>query len=159
MKIHIEFANVVDLPKCNISVNDRLLYRGEVQTINEFDVDLADGHCCLSIEHWDKNPGDTVVEAGKIVRDRSFELKTIAIDDYDLEELIWQSEFRATDGAVYRSCLFFGPNGTWVLDFTNPILHWILETRHKLNDNDPAWEEDYHYYTEACRILKQISIK
>lgn len=159
MKLYLEFDHIVDDPMCNIVVNDQQLYSGAVQPIYDFELDVVDGDISLCIEHWDKRPEDTVVENGKIVCDRSFELKQIKVDNYDLEELIWQSEFRAADGAVYKSCLFFGPNGCFVLNFTKPVLGWILKTRHTLNNNDPTWEQDYHYYIQACKILTQISIK
>lgn len=159
MKLYIEFENIIDSPMCEIRVNQHSLYKGHVFPSYNFELDIADKDVTLYIEHWDKKPTDTVVEQGKIVRDRSFTLKKLEIDDYDLEELVWQSEFHATDGAVYKSCLFFGPNGTFVLKFINPVLYWMLKTRHELHNNDPTWEQDYNYYTAACKLLNQISNK
>lgn len=156
MKLYLEFENIIDQPMCQISVNDQLLYRGAVNPSYEFDLNHDSTAVQLCISHWDKKPQDTVVENQIIVRDRSFEIKKILIDQLDLEELIWQSEFRADDGNTYKSCLFFGPNGTFVLDFDYPVLPWILKTRHNINNNDPHWEQDYNYYTHACKILKQI---
>jgi len=144
---------------CRVYVNDHRLYSGPVIDECTADIDVAPGIACLVIEHWDKQPQDTVVENGVIVRDRSFELDSIKIDGYSLEELKWHSEFQAHDGVVYPSCLFFGPNGKFVLNFETPVLRWILQTKHEKNNDDPHWEEDYNYYTEACRLLKQISSK
>lgn len=156
MKLHLKFQNQVDSPLCAIAINGVELYRGEVGDSYDFDVELVDGDVQLTIEHWGKRPEDTVVDNGTIVRDRSFELKQITIDNYDLEELVWRSEFQAVDGNVYPSCLFFGPNGSYVLNFYTPVLHWILKTRHETNQSDPHWEEDYNYYTKACKLLTQI---
>jgi hypothetical protein len=138
-------------------MNEQELYRGVTPAdfLNEFE--QSDSDCILVVEHIDKHPSDTIVEDGKIIRDRSFELEQITIDGYNLEELKWASEFRSKDGAVYTSCLFFGPNGEFILKFNNPVLRWILKTRHDKNNNDPHWEEDYNYYQQACKILQQIS--
>jgi hypothetical protein len=138
-------------------MNDQELYRGVAPAdfLNDFEQPESD--CVLVIAHVDKQSSDTIVKDGIIIRDRSFELDQITIDGYDLEELKWTSEFRAQDGAVYASCLFFGPNGEFVLKFSNPVLPWILKTRHEKNNNDPHWEEDYTYYQQACKTLQQIS--
>ena len=132
------------------------LYSGIVLPSFEYNHSFVEGQYQLIIEHWDKLPTDTIVKDGKIIRDRSFELDKIVIDGYDLEELIWASKFLAEDGQIYPSCLFFGPNGQFKLDFYNPVLYWILKTRHEKNNNDPNWEEDYNYYQQACKILTQI---
>lgn len=156
MKLQLKFKNIVDSPHCVIRMNEQELYRGVTPAnfLNEFE--QLESDCVLVIEHIDKLPSDTIVEDGKIIRDRSFELDQIIIDEYNLEELKWASEFRASDGAVYTSCLFFGPNGEFVLKFNNPVLRWILKTRHEKNNNDLHWEEDYNYYQQACKILQQI---
>ena len=157
MKLQLKFKNIIDTPMCVIRVNNQELYRGAVPDQYSKEFDFYDIDAILVIEHIDKHPHDTVVENGKIVRDRSFELEQIVIDNYDLEELKWNSEFTASDGSVYSSCLFFGPNGNFALKFNNPVLKWILKTRHEKNNNDPDWEEDYNYYQQACKILQQIS--
>ena len=159
MKIELQFKNIIDDPRCRIKLNDDLLFSGIVQTVHAFDVVVPLGPCRLTIEHWDKLPEHTIVEQGVIVRDRSFELEQCIIDDYDLQELIWQSRFISTDGEIYESCLYYGPNGEFQLEFENPILRWILRTRHEKNNNDPTWEEDFEYYQQACNRLQLISNK
>ena len=156
MNIQLKFKNIVDSPMCGIYINNQNLHKGLVpyEFVLTVAVDTAD--CELVIEQFDKKPEDTVVVDGLIVKDRSFELDKIIIDGYNIEELIWESEFLANDGAVYKSCLFFGPNGKFVLKFTSPVLKWILKTRNDKNNNDPHWEEDYEYYQQACNSLQQI---
>jgi hypothetical protein len=151
MRLHLTFKNIVDNPKCRIYINQQLLAEGTVEPSYEFNIDLDAVECCLRIDHWDKNPSDTIVENGKIIRDRSFELEKIIIDGYDLQELIWQSSFVSSNSERYESCLFFGPNGSFELSFHLPILHWILSNR-----NESGWEEDYNHYQTACQLLKQI---
>lgn len=156
MNIKLYFKNIVDQPQCRIFVNTQEVAAGLVQSHYSINAEVNDGIATLIIEHCNKRPEDTVVKNGIIVRDRSFELDRIEIDGYDLEELKWDSEFHATDGAVYPSCLFFGPNGKFILNFESPALRWILKMRHEKNNNDPHWEEDYNYYTQACRLLTRI---
>jgi hypothetical protein len=98
------------------------LFSGIVQPQHVFDADVTQGACRLTIEHWDKLPEHTKVEQGVIVRDRSFELERCVLDYYDLQELIWSSRFVAVGGEIYKSCLYFGPNGEFQLDFENPAL-------------------------------------
>ena len=159
MKIQLQFKNIADEPRCRILLNDQVLFAGITQPQYTFDVDAPKGACRLSIVHYDKDPEHTIVENGVLVRDRSFELEQCVIDDYDLQELVWHSEFVADDGNIYKSCLFFGPNGEFRLDFENPALRWILRTRHERDNNDPHWLEDFEYYQQACNRLKQILIK
>ena len=151
MRLQLKFKNIVDNPMCRISLCQQLQYEGPVKESYDLTVDCNNTNCQLNIEHWDKRPKDTQVENGVIVRDRSFELESITIDGYDLKELVWSSRFVSVDGQTYNSCLFFGPNGNFLLDFTQPVLRWILESR-----NEPGWEEDYRYYETACRLLTQI---
>lgn len=157
MRIQFYLDHIVDSPHCAIAVNGGQLYMGSAQPYHEFDLDVPEGRLEILIRHLDKKPQDTKIENGKITRDRSFELTKIVIDGYDLEELIWNSEFRADNGQTYPSCLFFGPNGDFVLEAEYPILKWILKSRHEKNNNDPDWGQDYDFYTQACRILAQIS--
>ena len=129
MKLQLKFKNIVDSPHCVIRMNEQELYRGVTPAdfLNEFEQSESD--CILVVEHIDKHPSDTIVEDGKIIRDRSFELEQITIDGYNLEELKWASEFQAKDGAVYTSCLFFGPNGEFILKFNNKFVNELTGTR------------------------------
>lgn len=160
MQIRLKFENLKDTPRYKISINDTVYTEDFVKeeyvidAINDVSHDIS-----LRIEFIDKNPEDTIVENGNIVKDKSFELDGISIDGYDFEELIWQSNYYANDGKVYPSCLFFGPSGYFEIKFHQPILHWILESRHKLTGNDPDWERDYNYYQESCKLLTLISHK
>lgn len=158
MKLQLNFCNIVDQPLCCIQVNKEILFSGSVQNQHTFDINV-NNNVNLVISHYGKIPSDTVVENNTIIRDRSFELSQIIVDGYDLEELKWLSEFRSTNGEVYPSCLFFGPNGDFIINFEVPILRWMLQQRHIKNNNDPDWEQDYNYYVNACNLLTQISKK
>lgn len=155
MKIELKFKNIVDNPKCVIMLDQQVLDTGTVKENYEFDIDCVEETHILKILHTDKKPNETIVEHGVIVRDRSFELEKIVLDGYNIEELIWDSEFVADDGTIFPSCLFFGPNGQYQLTFFTPVLKWIIKHRAEKN-SDTTWEEDYNYYMQAWKLLKQI---
>lgn len=157
MKIELTFDNIVDQPQCAVAIDNQRLYQGPVKPQLTCDVVAPNKHHVLYIEHFDKQPQDTVVDAtGRITRDRSFELQRVVIDGHDIQELIWNSEFIAVDGQTYASCLFFGPNGRFIMPFESPVLAWMLRTRHQRTGNDPNWAQDLELYLQACQRLKQI---
>lgn len=155
MNIRLTFKNIVDDPTCRIYINQETLYEGIVLPNFNLATDV-EGIATLRIQFFNKQPQDTVVENGVIIRDKSFELERVVLDEYDIQELIWQSKYQLDRGDNIDSCLFFGPNGSYLLDFHTPVLHWILESRHKANGEDPDWEQDFNYYQQACKILAQI---
>lgn len=159
MQILLKFKNINNNPECKIGVNDITLYQGQVPKLFTDTVFVDDEQVKLKIEFTNKLAEDTVVENGTIVKDKNFELEQIAIDQYDLKELVWQGNYHASDGQVYPSCLFFGPPGYFAIDLKQPVLRWILKTRNDRDNNDPDWETDYNYYTQACKLLTLISPK
>jgi hypothetical protein len=149
MNIQLTFKNIIDNPLCKVYINDEIKFQGPVEQTISFDHYTTAS--ALRIQFYDKMPEDTIVENGVIIRDKSFELEKIIIDNYDIQELIWQSNYLADNGETYPGCLFFGPTGSFILNFHLPILHWILELR-----NEPGWQDDYNYYQNACKLLTQI---
>lgn len=159
MNFRLEFENINlfnGAPTIAVRVNKVEYYNGEVLEFVEFDVPALD-RVCLEIEHYGKTYLDTEVVDSQIVKDKNFSLKRIIIDGYDIEELKWDSNFINSNNNIIPGCLFFGPNGIFTLEFTCPILKWILSTRHQKNNNDPNWEEDYWYYTKAVNLLKELT--
>jgi hypothetical protein len=158
MKIILNFENINcfnGAPLVAVSVNDVNYHRGPVTKTIQIECPDTD-HAILNIEHYGKQHCDTQVSDGVIVQDKNFTLKNIVVDEYDIEELKWDSNFTTHDNTVIPGCLFFGPNGTYSLSFQRPILKWILQTRHQKNHNDPNWEEDYNYYCQANKLLQEI---
>lgn len=156
MNIKLKFKNINDcngLPKVKVILGNQVLYDGLVKPEISVDTDNTE-NCNLDIKHYGKNPNtDCIVENGTIVKDRNFELDTIIIDNYDIEELKWQSVYVTEDNDVLEKCLFFGKNGVYHLKFYSPVLKWMLDTRHQLNNNDPYWLQDYESYVSACNLL------
>lgn len=159
MQILLKFKNINQSPECAISVNNTLLYSGAVPDLYTDELQIPQDQVLLKIEFTNKHPEDTVVENGVIVKDKNFELEQIVVDGYDFQELVWQGNYYDHNKQVYPGCLFFGPPGHYEINFHQPVLHWILKTRNHINNNDPDWEIDYNYYTEACKLLTLISLK
>lgn len=157
MHIDFYFKNINNAPTCRVLVNSQEKYSGEVVECVSVDTHST-GNIVIQIEFTNKLPSDTVVDQdGNIITDKNFELDCIIVDkNYSLEELIWHSVYCADSGDRFQSCLFFGPPGHFEIAIENPILPWILKTRHEKYNNDPDWETDYKYYTTACNILQQI---
>lgn len=160
MKLHFEFDNINlgpqnRQPMIDLRLNNCSLYQGPV--IAQLDLESVPNQTnCLEIFFVNKTPADTACDAvGNIVSDMNFCLSRIVIDDNNFEELIWQGKY-VCDHAELASCLFFGPQGKFVIDFEYPVLKWILKTRNTINGQDPNWEEDYNYYMNACKILTNL---
>jgi hypothetical protein len=159
MNLTLKFKNIQDyngLPNIRIRINDVVVFENTVCPLLTLNHMPGSDRVHLEIEHYGKDSAvDTIVENGVIVRDRSCELDTIEVDNYDLEELRWHSAYHCDDGTVLDKCLFFGKNGTWHITFELPVLKWILRTRHEINNNDPTWQEDYESYVSVCKLLNK----
>lgn len=159
-ELHFKNINAVGVkkPVCRIELNGRDVWAGEVKKLISFRTSTLERNT-LKIFFENKDPRDTVLDANnQITRDLNFELSSLIIDRVDLKHLIWESKYFASD-TIIDSCLFFGPKGYWQIEFGAPVLKWFLETNHLKNNNDPEWERDYNYYTEAWQKLSKIQTR
>lgn len=161
MHLELYFKNIkkgpnnID-PLIKIIMNNEEYHRCPVQNKILIKNNITDGNVKLEIDFYNKTNKDTVVNnVQEVISDMNFELDKIVIDNVDFENLKWQSFYESDKGKIEK-CLFFGPKGKFVIEFEMPILKWFLKTQNQLRGDDPNWEEDYHYYLEACKILKQI---
>ena len=162
--IELRFKNINIVnnkqPSVRVVINDVELLNEPVKTKMVTPLTLNDQPVptknILKIFFDNKEDSDTKLDhENKIVADLNFELEQIIIDGHDIKNLIWNSEYVAK-GEKIPSCLFFGPKGHFEFKFDMPILKWILKSNHEKHNNDPNWEEDYNYYTEAWELLSQI---
>ena len=159
--IELKFKNINavnnKVPIVRVMVNDTELLHETVKTKMATPLTLHNQNKnVLRIYFANKEDSDTKLDSNqKIVQDLNFELEQIIIDGHDVKDLIWNSEY-ITSKEKIKSCLFFGPKGHFEFKFEIPILKWILKTNHEKHNNDPNWEEDYNYYTEAWKLLSQI---
>jgi len=154
--IGLKFKNIhksgVKQPRILVEINGTKLTEEEVKTEVSLNFKAQQTNV-LKIHFVNKQGRDTVTNAmGEIVSDMNFELDTITIDGIDIKDLKWQGNYH-TDNDSIKSCLFFGPKGYYELIFSSPVLKWTLEQNHLKNQDDPEWEEDYNYYTEAWNKL------
>ena len=61
----------------------------------------------------------------QIVKDKNCELDCVLVDDHNLDELKWQSQYITEDQEILPGCLFFGKNGKWIINFERPIFPFI----------------------------------
>tara|TARA_R110000868_G_scaffold339579_1_gene600286 strand:+ start:1334 stop:1819 length:486 start_codon:yes stop_codon:yes gene_type:complete len=161
MNLELYFKNInkgpndID-PMIKIIINGQEEYNGTVQKKIAINKEINNENVKLEINFYNKIYKDTKVDdVGKIINDMNFEISKIIVDTIDFEDLIWNSTYVFKDQTIEK-CLFFGPNGKFIINWKMPVLKWYLETQHQLKNNDPNWEEDYEYYIEGCKILKQI---
>ena len=161
MNLELYFKNInkgtnnID-PMIKIIINGEEQYQGIVQEKISINNKNNNENIRLEIDFYNKTYRDTKInKRGKIINDMNFEISKIIVDNVNFEDLIWNSTYIFKDQKI-KKCLFFGPNGKFIIDWRMPVLKWYLETQHQLKNNDPNWEEDYQYYINSCNILKQI---
>lgn len=127
------------LPEYSIYVNDELKIRdtvaGDEKTLISFDHQLSPGPAQLRIQLHNKTSSDTQTENGAIVKDMLLNIDDIVIDDVPLGNVIRQGNYyldhpQQYQGEVINSlkgCVNLGWNGTYVLDFSIPFYHWLLD--------------------------------
>jgi hypothetical protein len=110
----------------------------------EFDAEVDEGNCSLTIELKNKTKYDTVLDAnGNIIEDLLLNIDSIEIDEIDLGSLLWTaSDYRPDYPGVHKAkmqaqgielpesvknCVNLGWNGKWILPFTSPFYIWLLE--------------------------------
>jgi len=137
-------------PEFKILVNDKLLVhdclKGQANETEyfEFDSEIEEGDCSLTIEFINKTMHDTVLDAnGTIVEDLLLNIDLIEIDEINLGSLLWTaSDYRPNYPPLYKqlqkeagnelpasvsNCVNLGWNGQWILPFTSPFYIWLLE--------------------------------
>lgn len=161
MKLELNFKNINNcngVPLLKIFVNQQQVWDGPVQEKILLESAINNGPAELTVEHYGKNNlTDTITQDGKIINDKNCELDSVAVDEYNLAELKWQSYYLTSDNEQLDQCLFFGKNGSWHLSFELPVLRWILKTQHQLKNNDPYWEENYENYIQACKLINNLN--
>jgi hypothetical protein len=137
------------LPVAEIFINNESLYKSEIAgtedkpTIIEFEHTLEEGkEYTLKISRSGKDRKQTVVEAGKIVRDQLLHIKSIEIDEIDIGALVfegvytpeypepWYTQQRSAGIELpvsFKNVTNMGHNGVWELKFASPFYMWLLE--------------------------------
>ena len=108
IKINLSSTNWGDrYPGARVYINETLIHEGLIEDPTEmsWSGDLADGDHKIVIEMYGKIPGDTVMDGDTIVNDVVLNIDSIAIDEIELDQLLWSnSEYFPKDARRLR-CL------------------------------------------------------
>lgn len=142
MKLEIDFEVERSLgdPLVKIIIDDYItLYDGVAQEHFEFNIDIPNGGHDLNIVHHGKKPHHhTLDKQGNILVDRHIHIRSIKMDEIELESELWEGKFfpvymHKADDEPYFICpnLYLGHNGTWKLEFMSPPAGWLISKRNK----------------------------
>lgn len=149
-KLGLSGSSAVKRPEFKILVNDIEVVHGtttkdvNVTEYFEFDAEVNEGNCLLTIELINKSMRDTVLDSnGNIVQDLLLNIDSIEIGEIDLGTILWtHSEYKPDYPETYKikmqkqgiilpetvkNCVNLGWNGKWTLLFTSPFYIWLLE--------------------------------
>ena len=136
-------------PVIRVNLNGKDLYQGSVTNLYT-EIEALDSNT-LRIYFENKTHQDTACDQhGNIVNDMNFTVSSISVDGVEFKELLWKGKYISQD-QTFAGCLFFGPAGHYEIVFDYPILKWRLREQ-----GQPGWEQDYHYYETACKILDKL---
>lgn len=136
-------------PIAEIKINTESKFRAEIDgtednpTLIEFEHELVEGEKYeLQIVRSNKDPKQTVVENGEIIKDQLLNIKGIEIDEIEIGGLVYQGVYTpnypepwATQQRElgkelpesFRNVTKMGHNGVWSLQFDSPFYMWLLE--------------------------------
>ena len=121
-------------PGTRVYVNDMLIF--DQLIVDPVEVnwtgELDDGNHSIVVEMYNKKQGDTETDSdGNILNDVLLNIDNIAIDNIDLDQLLWsKSIYYPADeyaSATIEQCVNLGWNGLWKLEFSSPVYLWFLE--------------------------------
>lgn len=119
-------------PGARVSINDKLIFENLIEDDVEinWEGDIQDINT-LTIEMYNKAPGDTVLKDNIIVKDVILNIDNIEIDDIELGQMLHVKSIYHPDGndtpGIIDKCVNLGWNGKWHLEFTAPTYLWFLE--------------------------------
>ena len=127
------------LPQFSICVDDNTAIEYNQSADGNYCIqwtqEVEEGPHELKIRLENKEPGDTVVEGGNIVKDMLLNINDIQIDDISLGPLLWTANYIFDKPQEYQGkvvsqldqCVNLGVNGTYILKFSSPFYIWLLE--------------------------------
>ena len=123
-------------PIADITIDGKSYFKEEITSTNdkpaiiefEQELELEKSHK-LIITRSGKGKNETVVKDGKIVKDQLLHIKSIEIDDIDIEDLVWEAIYTPKNKPPQKRTTCLGINGTWCLTFKSPFYLWLLERK------------------------------
>lgn len=122
-------------PGAKVYINDTLIFENLVVEPTKIHWQgTAQETNKITVQMYNKNPGDTVLDnEGNIVNDVVLNINSIAIDEIELDNLLWTHSVYYPDAnqtsapKSMQECVNLGWNGRWELQFDSPIYLWLLE--------------------------------
>lgn len=126
-----------DPPKCNILIDDQLMFSGQInqQTTIDHQWQLSRGTHCLTICYTDKSPTDPT---------QAIVISSLAFNGIVDKRFVWTGQYRpeypepwATEQrhqgtelvGVLHNTDYLGWAGTWKLEFTAPVFTWMHQIK------------------------------
>lgn len=178
LKIKIE--DYFGPPMCRIIIDDSApTYDGPVLSTINLSIPVTTGEHELRIVHYGKQNQDHLLENGRIIRDKHFELLSLSLDGVALEQELRKGSFfpvynhdyvddckKNNVTLPYSICpnLYFGHNGTWKLTFFYPVYPWLISQRNLspnlektiFTSSDEMLQKAKKYFLSAPDIVWKI---
>lgn len=133
IKINLSSSNWDErFPGARVSINDQVIYEDLIKDSTEinWEGDVQESNT-LTIEMYNKQPSDTVLNNDTIIKDVVLNIDNIEIDEVELGTMLHLKSVYYPDGNdtpdSLDKCVNLGWNGKWHLDFTAPTYLWFLE--------------------------------
>lgn len=123
-------------PKVKVFVDDLMIFNADVNSPESifWSGPLEDGEHTLTIELYDKEIYQTVVENGNIIKDQILNVDALLFDDIEVGYLRQALSKYYPNKAIYKDapdileqCVNLGYNGKWEFKFSCPTYLWLLE--------------------------------
>ena len=121
-------------PSARVFVDNHVIHEGVIVAPTEISWSgtLESGEHRIVVEMYNKNPDDTLTDQEEnIISDVLLNIDGVALDDIELERLLWTHSVYRPDAqnapTELTDCVNLGWNGLWELTFSSPVYLWLLE--------------------------------
>jgi hypothetical protein len=132
------------LPQARIKLNGDLMLDRQFTSVEEshsINLDSASGDHVLTVERYNKQSYNMILEDGNIVQDQILEIADVLVDDLIIPEFFIYENCEFSWGTqVHAGSRYFGPNGVWTYRFSTPIITHILDLKIK---HESKYNQDY----------------
>ena len=140
-------------PFIDLIINSTVMYSGEVcnKLLLDFDFNSLQKNT-ISIVYKNKRFGpdawDTIVDAeGNIIKDQHILIKSIRIDECNLNFLITTNALKLDDGTSLDTNGYLSFNNTYSIDFEEPYYDWVQTTRESSSKFNKTVESSLPFIT------------
>ena len=136
--------NCNGLPQARIKLDGYLILDHQFTSVEEshsINLDSIAGDHVLTIERYNKQSHNMILEDGNIVQDQILEITDVLVDDISIPDfIIYEHCEFSWETHVHAGSTYFGPNGVWTFRFSTPIITHILDLKITL---ESKYNQDY----------------